>query len=363
MKRSSCIFVVFGVWSGLLTTNQAKANDGSLPPAISALIEARYPDAQYEGARKLNSELFARSNSAFEKAWGEYEKRKATVDGALKSGRAALTAVVTDLKDLGQESTLKRQSLEATDAEYPAIEALFQSLNAKTFDAKLFSKVVEQSFARRKVSADKEKERMLWFAFRNRRSLDNLTTGAPANAAVSEALKAAETIGETSQKNASSIWEDRASRGAARAAFYDKTHKAGEWISIQLLNPKASGNTVSHELHQTINVRYACKDTNQIESISSISGRVIYKQQCKTRPEHVDQALSAKLVDTAPAWTSQNLTNLWVVGKVVSWGKKVSLDQAAVPDLRTLTGSSGWLPTEFERVNEEGKVVLEQPQR
>jgi hypothetical protein len=362
----------------MLMSSAPAVATGDLPPRLVKILHKRFPHQGYQKAMATYTGLFKRSNQAFELAWRRHKERRAAVNKVIEEARAllrrgnheraarALDGVI-DRPPMTSDGKLAstRDLIEPIDAEVPAIIERAQ-LTKVTRDYASLHRLADALVNRRRVSEDKETERWMWLAFRSPRAFLNIG-GADQTPADAKFIKAMVLKTGKATTGGYLLSEGMLHRsglkryGIKRVQLHQhRSCDRGDWIlaSVPSRLIRARGKVFSVKLKSWRPVGVKCRDTNRIEAIDPVTGRVRYKQDCVYRRRPISFTLSATLRKARRKFPSS-----WVqlVGKVVRRGPSWKLGQVVILGERMLSESCdkcfgrggfhyGWFPRRWEDV-------------
>lgn len=302
------------------------------------------------------------ATDAFKREWTPIEARQHEVTEAIQKSRTfaaagkfgqakeTLFSVIT-ASNMEADRTMKafrKEILRATDAEVPALKEL-ELLARDAKDPFLLPEIGPAMIGRREVY-DRPSEEVIWFAahvagvFSNpaeaklhRQLLRDIEEGAKGRALAVESYLTWDKLGLTR----GFLLNPDSAKAGVFGVFSLLIHE-----DTTLNKVKVSKNGVSLD----INIRGAtlmsnCTETNKIDHIDPITGRVIYREACdfkKMKDKKV--SLTAKLSAEPPDWALGEISNpddkdhagINVIGKVKQQGLNWVLTDARVVDLHYL---------------------------
>ena len=357
------------------------AGDAGLPPVITDLIAARYPGQP--DAQRINAAVFTRSSAAFEAAWQAYQARLASVTpeveaarrqadaGELAAAVARLRALITPLPRaagaLERGAIIAaRASVTPADAEVPAIVALVD-VAARAKEYAVLVELAPELYGRRRVGADREAERLIWFGYRNGKSLYDLGVGAVPESAekiraiLEQAAKAVE-----GPALAAGLVASLPDRGLARGFdSYDNTSVApGTWVldTVMLDGTKFDDRGLHYHYKKTVAIPHSCAPGSKIIGVDPVTGDYRFEVVCQYTQRPVELWIDAALLADPPAWRDEEVA-VTVVGRVTRQGPRWELADARIVDLRglDLRNAKGWSLDAYEEISDAGQVEVIRP--
>jgi hypothetical protein len=324
------------------------------------------PDAQARAGAP-----FLRSDEAFAAQWKGFEARRAEVDPAVakarelaKTDRPAalrqLLALISEIAESADGSRVRRQWVEPADAEYPACIAVLEiAAGAKDFRA--YARAAHGLIGRRKITDDRETERMQWFAFRNERALSSL--GGQMEPERKHKVEAI--VNEVRKQEDAVIRAARVAWSVAKKlglkTCRDDSLKTGDWCSDDVPRLEVRGRTATYRLDLAFAQPYDCRQTDRIEGIDPVTGQVRYEEQCQYRPRQIHEQIDVTLAEDPPTWTA-NGTTTWILGRVTKTSPHPVLADAVIPDLRfaslQMLMATRWEVAEWEALDPSGEIAV-----
>jgi hypothetical protein len=334
-----------------------KENIKGLPPKVVELVRESYPADPNRPGTETNTrnnyyDSLRSAGASFDAAWSAYEQRAAIVKpaiakavelekaGKLAEARRALEEVITPtvVDANGKIDPRGRKTLDPRDAELPAIEAWVRMCVA----LEDYKSVVEagRHYVQRRKARDKETELWFWIAAANDKELGFLVSQSGTGIRhevwkiYDEAAKVrgAPPFDTEGQRTAGMYFNSLSQFGLPWTTVDVEKGKAGAWVMIRVEPVEIGARQIKHSSTQQWRVPKSCRDSAKVSWWDG-NGNPVYEQVCDYNYYSRPITLSAKLVETAPAWTTGR-EMLLVVGKITAAGPAWKLTDAFVPDLR-----------------------------
>jgi len=328
------------------------AMKGQVPLALARLLAARYQGHNLERLMKKYEAIGA----AFARRWEAYTARRAAVKAAVAraaglsragkhdAARKALEAVITPV-DLDQErGRIKRRpaSLLVMDAELGALRALAE-LAARARTPRVLVDICTAYAGRRQVK-DAASERLIWFAWKVGRRFGGLGAGQKSGASRAVSLAADAAYRQTLAGGflARGFFESMGEYGLRQARpARRRSAKPGQWALFDLRSGAGAlvtvtADRVTFKINRSWRIPYDCRETNKIDGINPVTGKVIYRKRCKHRVEKTKVSLKARLAAAPEPWAKERFARVWLLGKVKKAGPRWVLTDASIADLRHL---------------------------
>ncbi len=320
----------------------AKADFGSSHPEIVRLARERWGDSASNLAGVAKK--FKASADDFDGRWTAYHARLKEVEAAVAAAKGLEpAAAVAKLKTVITPQTPNekgqlvpnRKLVEVYDAERAAVLAWYE-LAGKQGDMGDLADVIMAVGARRQVGTDADTER-LWFIAEDVDtfgSLDDGMTDAD-NQWVTTHEKDAHAASLARFDAARGAFEGLKDAGVAKNPYLGTADlKKGQWMLFLVNKDEFKDGGISVYANQSYEYRYDCKITNIPDYVDLVSGKIWYKESCKTKWITDVRTMKASLAEPAPAWTAGTYEQIWVVGKITAVGPKWEATDVRVIDMR-----------------------------
>ena len=329
-----------------LLAGVAHAGSSALEP-FATVIKDKYKDRP--DVVKTQTEWVAAAAAQFEQVWAKYAARKKEVDAAIAKAeelsaankhaeaRAVLDAVITPIPpDETGKLPKQRAFLEPRDAELPALAAIGRVAIAQKDHARLVT-LAADLWVRRRV-LDVETERQWWITSTERTKVSNLAAGhtqdvakqfAQLDACVQESTGGGEVLATAHLEG---LREHGI--GSGSVSFHKPANTKGDLVLIELTPTKLDDKTLTFKKTDLWTEYYDCKTTTEVAAVDPLTGRVRFKENCKSRNKSQPLSLTATLVEPPPAWAAKPRTKLTLLAKVIKPGPAWDLKDARVIDTR-----------------------------
>jgi hypothetical protein len=330
-----------------------------VPRVIADEIERQESDPSNRQVRANKYRLLAASAEKFTPKWAAFEARREQVadavaraaklraDHQLAEARACLEAVITPVvRDASGAIQLQRTPVEPIDAELPAVRQLAE-LAREQGDMHRVVEVAADLYVRRELQPSRDHELAIWLAL-DTQVVEFLQAQAgpftpdqlPEIVRLYRDASAARSAGATS----ATTYRNRLGEVGIRAVGFASTEKIapGSWVLMDVpmhkRGTKLEGNAVAYDDVTEWEQPYDCVETSRIESIDPRTGKIHYRQQCKSKTMRHVVTLRASLGRPVPEWSSD--APWTVLGRVKASGPSWVIDDLSLPDLRFYSGAA-----------------------